>query len=248
MLKIAASKAPKADNYVHYEPWLQSADPSVEVVDLWQCLNTAEAVERLQECAALILTGGPDVNPERYGHAERTGLCIAIDDQRDELELALIEAAREAAMPVLGVCRGLQILNVAYGGTLVADIPTSNANALEHRRLEDADASHVVHAEGGSLVQRICRSIDGEVNSAHHQAVEKLAPLFTAAASAPDGCIEAIEWGDATLGGKPFLLAVQWHPERMHYANPYSGRIAEHFVMEAAVYAAIGQRLREKAR
>jgi putative glutamine amidotransferase len=241
-LRIAASKAPASGNYTHYEPWLQRANDSVELVDLWSCANVEEAVTLLSSCHGLLLTGGPDVDPERYGQPEKRELCADIDPHRDELELALIEAAGAAMMPTLGICRGLQILNVALGGTLIADIPTHNPHGLEHRRLEGVDATHDVEADGGSLIHRICRTIDGTVNSAHHQGIERLAPALTAASHSTDGIIEAIEWGDAALGGKPFLLGVQWHPERMPFDSPMSGRIAMHFATEVELYAILNSK------
>lgn len=238
-LRIAASKAAGSPNYAHYEPWLRRANPAIQLVDVWSCTTTDEAVDTLRSCHGLLLTGGPDVDPERYGEPLKRTLCLDVDPRRDALELALIEAARDSMMPMLGICRGLQILNVALGGTLIADIPSHNAHALEHRRIEGIDATHDVEAEGGSLIQRICRSIDGTVNSAHHQAIDRMAPMLTAAAYATDGIVEAVEWGDATLGGKPFLLGVQWHPERMPFDNPYSGRIAQHFSMEVEMFAVL---------
>ena len=92
------------------------------------------------------------------------------------------------------------------------------------------------------MLKRISRVLDGEINSAHHQSVEKIAAVFTPTATSPDGIIEAFEWGDASLGGKPFLLAVQWHPERMSYDSPFSLPIAQHFLFEAASYYNLFQR------
>lgn len=238
-LRVALSKGSGSPNYVHYEPWLRRANDAIDVVDLWQCATVDEALEVLATCHGLLLTGGPDVDPERYGEPHKREQCLDVDPRRDELELALIDAARTAAMPMLGICRGLQIINVALGGTLIADIPSHEVPTLEHRRIERVDATHDVEAEGGSLIQRICRTIDGAVNSAHHQGIDRLAPLLTAAAAAPDGIVEAIEWGDATMGGKPFLLGVQWHPERMDFGNPLSGRIAQHFAMEVEMFAVL---------
>lgn len=235
-MKIAASRASGSDAYQRYLPWLQRADADVELCDLWTAPDVPTAVALLRDCAGLILTGGPDVAPDRYGQPEKAPLCGEADLRRDDLELALIKEAHEIGIPVLGICRGAQILNVAYGGTLIADLPAAIGTSIEHRRLLDEDSSHDVALESGTVLKRISRVLDGTINSAHHQAVERLADPFTAAAVSPDGVVEAFEFGDATLGGKHFLLAVQWHPERMNYDNPLSHAIAEHFTAECLAF------------
>lgn len=234
-MKIAISRASGSPAYERYAPWLQAADERVSIVDL-HGLTPDVAAEQLSSCDGLVLSGGPDVDPSRYEAEHRRALCAAIDVERDERELSLIERARDLRMPVLGICRGAQILNVAYGGTLYADLPTEYPSSVEHRQIEGTDGSHELAVEPGSILRRISRHMDGIVNSAHHQSVEHLAPLFTASALSADGIIEAFEWGDAALGGKPFLLAVQWHPERLDYDNPFSLSIAQHFIHEADAY------------
>lgn len=234
-MKIAASRASGSEKYGLYELWLRQADPTVEVVDLYG-MDENSAVEALQACSGLLLTGGPDVDPDHYQQPEKRSLCQPADAGRDTLELALIRAAFDRRLPVLGICRGAQVLNVAYGGTLVADIPAVIHEALTHGQIDGVDARHAIEVEGGSLIKKLCRVMDGEVNSAHHQSVERLAGPFMASATSPDGVIEAFEWADGTLGGKPFLLAVQWHPERMEYDSPLSLPIAQAFVGEVAAY------------
>ncbi|HBB25424.1 MAG TPA: peptidase C26 [Bacteroidetes bacterium] len=234
-MKIAISRASGSPSYERYAPWLQAADAGVEIIDMHSC-TPEQAAEQLALCDGLVLSGGPDVDPSRYDAEHRRGLCLSIDADRDAREMALIEAARDLKMPVLGICRGAQILNVAYGGTLFADLPTERPSTTEHRQIDAVDAEHAVSVEPGSILRRISRAMDGTVNSAHHQGVEHLAPLFTPSVVGDDGLIEAFEWGDAALGGKPFLLAVQWHPERMEYSNPFSLPIAEHFIHEAHAY------------
>lgn len=234
-MKIALSKASGSDKYETYGRWLTTADPDVVVVD---CITMTadEAVLALEECNGLILTGGPDVEPEWYGQPEKRALCLGFDAARDTLELALVKAAVALNMPVLGICRGAQVMNVAYGGTLVADLPTAKGLDVEHRQVDGRDGMHAIEVEPGSLIKRICRVVDGEVNTAHHQAVERLASVFTPSATALDGTIEAFEVADATLGGRPFILAVQWHPERMQWDNPLSMNIAVHFLNEAHAF------------
>lgn len=234
-MKIAISKASGTSNHTRYAEWLSAALPSVEVVDLYG-MSAADAVAQLDAVSGLILSGGEDVDPVIYGHPERRPQCGTINAERDAMELALAVAAVERSIPTLGICRGLQVLNVAFGGTLVADLPSQWPSNVEHQRIEGVDSVHAIEVQPGSMLKHVAGAMDGMVNSAHHQAIERIAAVFTATVLAPDGVIEAIEWGDAALGGKPFLLGVQWHPERMDYSNPFSLRIADHFLLEAAAY------------
>ncbi len=245
-MKIAVSKASGSDSYEKYGAWLREADPDVEIVDCIE-MTPAEAVVALGECNGLVLSGGPDIEPEWYGQPEKRDQCLGFDSARDALEMAITKAAVELNMPVLGICRGAQVLNVAFGGTLIADLPTAKGlgrqcdahTDVQHGQVDGRDGRHPIEVEPGSLIKRICRVVDGEVNTAHHQAVDRLASVFAPAAIAPDGTIEAFEAADATLGGRPFILAVQWHPERMEWENPLSMPIAVHFINEAHAFGAL---------
>ena len=161
----------------------------------------------------LLLTGGPDVDPALYGQ-ERLSVVSAVDRQRDEYEKALVLAAAAARVPVLAICRGLQILNVAHGGDLVQDIPTQLSGTLPHSLATPLCAmAHEVWITKGSLLASLMQEKLAEadactVNSRHHQAIKRVAKGFEVTATAPDGVIEAIEFG-----GSGFCLGVQWHPE-----------------------------------
>lgn len=161
----------------------------------------------------LLLTGGADVDPARYGQARHPTVEEA-EPGRDEYELALIERALAADKPMLAICRGLQVLNVACGGTLVQDIPSQVAKALPHSVTTPRDAiAHDVQVMPDSLLGRVLGSQVGDtgacrVNSRHHQSVDRLARGFEVSAVAPDGVIEAVERSAST-----FCLGVQWHPE-----------------------------------
>jgi len=171
--------------------------------------------EALAGIGGLMLTGGGDVAPSRYGEAAHASVEEA-EPGRDEFEIALIGAARSRNLPIFAICRGIQVLNVACGGTLVQDIPSQIAGALAHSlavpQHEPYALAHEVWVDQDSLLAKLMRDrlVDEalEVNSRHHQAVKAVAPGFTATATAPDGVIEAIEDPAAR-----FCLGVQWHPE-----------------------------------
>jgi putative glutamine amidotransferase len=161
---------------------------------------------------ALLLTGGGDVNPTLYGDSAHPTFQ-ASDPGRDEFEIALVLAAMDAAIPVFAICRGMQVLNVALGGTLIQDIPSMVNGAATHSLPEPrfAIAHEVWVAKGSTLAELMAEKMDGDtcqVNSRHHQAVKDVARGWEVTATAPDGVIEAIE-----QAGDVFRLAVQWHPE-----------------------------------
>lgn len=236
-MKIGISKASGSPNYAKYEEWLRTADSLVECIDL-SLLPINQATEILTSCSGLLLTGGPDVHPARYGKESELERCYT-DAERDELEFALYAKAKELKMPVLAVCRGAQLVNVAEGGTLIIDIPTDTKATNEHARINDIDAEHHLFVEVGSIMTKITGELEGVVNSAHHQVVEYLGEGLRVSAKSDDGINEAIEWND--FAGKPFLLGVQWHPERMNYASPFSLPLAKHFLFEAESYKLLFQ-------
>jgi putative glutamine amidotransferase len=164
----------------------------------------------------LLLTGGEDVAPERYGAARHPSV-VDVDEARDEFEIALVGEARRRNLPIFAICRGIQVLNVAFGGNLIQDIASEVAGALEHRLTvpphKPYDLAHEVWIEKDSLLGRLMGERLGgadscETNSRHHQAVKQLAAGFQSTATAPDGVIEAIE-----DPASRFCLGVQWHPE-----------------------------------
>lgn len=171
--------------------------------------------EALRGLDGLLLTGGDDVAPARYGEPAHANVHEA-EAGRDEFELALVAAARAQKMPIFAICRGIQVLNVACGGTLVQDIPSQVTGAVAHSLPVPPNQSyslaHEIWIDKDSLLARLMkdRIADDtcEVNSRHHQAVKAVAPGFKVSATAPDGVVEAIEDPDAG-----FCLGVQWHPE-----------------------------------
>lgn len=164
------------------------------------------AAASLEAVRGLVLTGGEDVAPERYGATPHPRLGD-VDSIRDAAEIALIEAARARRLPILAICRGIQILNVALGGTLYQDLDSERPGPVPHA---GARSLHPVRVERGSLLARTLGTERATVNSRHHQAIRDLAPGLKAVAWADDGIIEGAESSDA---GDPWTVAVQWHPE-----------------------------------
>jgi putative glutamine amidotransferase len=185
----------------------------------------AAIFERLD---GLCLPGGVDVDPAEYGEADHPDLG-SVDRPRDRTELILARWALEADLPVLGICRGIQVLNVAAGGSLYQHLPAQLPETRRHNfRLQDSaweTPTHEVVVEPRCRLAAILNEPQIETNSFHHQAVKDVAPGFRPTAWATDGVIEAIEHD-----GKPFAVAVQWHPEGMFRSDANSRRIFEAFV------------------
>jgi putative glutamine amidotransferase len=175
-------------------------------------LGPSCASRALEGVDGLLLTGGEDVDPAWY-QMERSPLCHPPSRERDLFELALFAAARQRELPILGICRGIQLINVALGGTLYQDLASERPGPVDHNPASPRDArSHPVRLAPGS---RAAEALGGDairVNSFHHQAVRDLAPALLATGWTEDGVVEAVE----TAGGASWLVAVQWHPEEMH--------------------------------
>jgi putative glutamine amidotransferase len=192
--------------------------------------------QALEGIGGLMLTGGEDVAPSRYGESPHVTV-VDSEAGRDEFEIALIHAARASHLPIFAICRGIQVLNVACGGTLVQDIPSQIQGAQEHSFPVPPNESyllaHEVWLEKDALLsklmrERLAEADTVEVNSRHHQAVKDLAKGFRVSATAPDGVIEAIE-----DPGMRFCLGVQWHPENFFRTGEFRP-LFEGFVEAAA--------------
>lgn len=169
----------------------------------------------LDACSGLVLSGGEDVEPSRYGEEPSPALGATLAS-RDEMELTALEHAITRGMPVLGICRGCQVLNVYFGGSLYQDIETERPGHLLHQQLASwTDRTHDATVQPDSLLHRIVQSDVLRINSFHHQAVKGLGEGLRVVARAEDGLVEAIE--HETL---PWVLGVQWHPERHEAEAP----------------------------
>jgi len=170
---------------------------------------------------ALVLGGGIDVDPARYGRELLDNGTVEVDAERDAIDFQLLDAAVRTGAPVLGICRGLQVVNVARGGTLVQDIPSERPSEVVHQTSRDGlgerareervrRMDHAVKPANGTLLSEIAGAAEFSVNSRHHQAIDAVGEGLRVSAVAPDGVPEAVE-GD----GGSWLVAVQWHPENL---------------------------------
>jgi putative glutamine amidotransferase len=183
----------------------------------------------LDSVAGLVLTGGEDVDPARYGE-QRHEKVRAVNAERDATEAALIEEARARGMPVLAICRGIQILNVALGGTLIQDIRSQCDTKIAHDEEGPRDSrSHEVSIEAGSLIAEAVGAEHVTVNSFHHQSVNRVAEGMRVTARSPDGIVEGLESTDK----KWWVMAVQWHPEEMtESAEPWDRGLFQAFARQ----------------
>ncbi|MDB4916743.1 MAG: peptidase [Gemmatimonadetes bacterium] len=174
-------------------------------------LGAGDADSMLDGMQGLLLTGGEDVEPAHYG--ERPHPTVGdVHAERDAFEIALVLAARRRRLPTLAICRGIQVANVALGGTLLQDIPSEIANAVPHDGSWSRDSRvHDVDVRANSTLARALGASHLQANSFHHQSVKRLAPGLEAVAHAPDGVIEGAEWAADDW----WFLAVQWHPEEL---------------------------------
>ncbi|HAX47653.1 MAG TPA: gamma-glutamyl-gamma-aminobutyrate hydrolase family protein [Ignavibacteria bacterium] len=209
-------------NFINYYKWLEENDLPYIILD-WEKNN----FDDIKKCSALLLTGGVDIFPEFYNDWEDGKKREDYIPARDGFEFKLLEFAFENKYPVLGICRGLQVINCKLNGSLINDIETiRNTN---HRKIsETEDRLHGVNVKSNTLLLEVVGETSGIINSSHHQAIDRLGEGLLVSARADDGIIEAIEWETKT--GKPFMLAVQWHPERMPDKNSrFSKNIIDKF-------------------
>ena len=225
-LRIALSSG--SENYVN---WVLRGDSTAEIVDLRE-MQVDSALILLATCDAIVFTGGEDVVPSYYGKEYDSVRCES-NPARDSLEFALITESFRLKLPVFGVCRGQQILNVALGGTLIVDIPSDHPGNIFHRCDDYTRCFHQVNVVKGSRLHTVAKADTGMVTTNHHQAIEKPAAGIRITAWSADSIAEAIEWEDAA--NKPFLMAVQWHPERMDAKSPLSMPLMNAFLEAAAL-------------
>jgi putative glutamine amidotransferase len=229
-LKIAVSWVSGVKDSSNYIKWLRRTNPTADYI-VMSGLSKDSVDLVFKHCSGLLLTGGEDVFPGRYGQESDTARCGEFNLRRDTLEFGLIEKAIKRKIPILGVCRGHQIINVALGGTLYVDIPTDIKTDLLHQCDDYLKCFHHVKVLPDNILSQLSGIQSGPVTTNHHQAVNKVADDLKVMAVSDDGLIEALGWKNPE--GKPFLITVQWHPERMDSTSTLSTPLARAF-LEAA--------------
>ncbi|MDN3586917.1 gamma-glutamyl-gamma-aminobutyrate hydrolase family protein [Pedobacter aquatilis] len=210
-----------------YRDWVLSYDERVEVIQLGYKLNN---FEEIKNCDGIVLTGGEDVHPRFYNQPEYYPYCYDddIDEQRDEFEFKVLAYTEENQVPVLGICRGMQVGNVFFGGNLIPDIPIWGK--FDHGKMPDkSDRYHEIFVNPSSWLSQIVNTDKGLVNSNHHQSTDRMAKGFVVSAITADGVAEAME--RLHPEEKSFLLFVQWHPERLKdKQSPFSKNLHSAFI------------------
>ncbi len=184
--------------------------------------------EFLSRIDGLLLTGGDDIDPSWYDEANQFGKSV-IDPKRDRVEILLTRQARESGLPILGICRGIQLMNVAFGGSLYQDTSLRSGTGAHQVEEPYVYLEHPVSISRDSRMFGLAGAGTAQVNSRHHQILNRIAPGFTATAFAPDGVVEAIE----NLLGGCYLVGVQWHPE-MSPTHGLSIAVFQDFLRAAA--------------
>jgi putative glutamine amidotransferase len=233
-LVIAISKERKTEGKLYGE-WLAHQHIAFRSIDL-SLIETDAIVDSLAKCHALLLTGGADIYPGLYGKENDTARCGEFDHQRDKFEAIAFETAEKMGLPILGICRGMQFINISMGGTLWIDLPSDIGSGDLHRTGEEGWSDHEVVVMPETVLASLADATEYTVASNHHQGIEKLAPGLKAAAMSQDMLIEAVERSEKT--DESYLLAVQWHPEWMDRNDLLSGKIAKSFLEAAKKYKA----------
>lgn len=225
-MKIGLTYTGDPTKHQNYVNWLVGSD-DIHVIRL---SAADDNLQQLPACDALVLSGGIDIDPSvSHGSSSYPNMPARFQPERDLFEKELYEMAIAANIPVLGICRGMQLVNVLEGGTLIEDLDALND---QHQKNGTTDKSHTVQVKDHTLLREIAGTATGEINSAHHQAIDNTGPSLQVNSTAEDGTVEGLEWKDKE--GKPFLLCVQWHPERMFQfpGSPFSINIRNRFIEE----------------
>ncbi|RRA98604.1 gamma-glutamyl-gamma-aminobutyrate hydrolase family protein [Larkinella rosea] len=214
-MKLALTYTGHPHKHVNYCTWLQQHDQTIEIVTLSSENNN---LDLLDACSGLVVSGGVDIAPTAYhmdaNYAERPEV---FEPERDAFETAAFYRAQQRQLPVLGICRGLQLINCILGGTLRQDLAAANVihKAVVHPQTHrQFDKVHGLHINPDTYLHQLTGHDRAVVNSAHHQCADVIADELMVTCFSDDGVPEGLEWKHKT--NRPFLLCVQWHPERMY--------------------------------
>jgi putative glutamine amidotransferase len=233
-MKIAISVSEKEKAKRDGSPYLRAMLAAGGKPDELELVSASDAMRvQIEDFDGVLFAGGEDVDPELYGESKRYG-SVHPSRARDEFEFSLLDRALEQRLPILGICRGIQMVNVKFGGTLYQDLKDDGATELEHRQTgpRQAPTQTVTVTDPDSQLAEAVRG-SCHVNSLHHQAVKRLGRGLRVTAHSEDGVVEAVESAD----DYPFLLAVQWHPEEMAGQSAQL-RIFEQFIAKCREKAA----------
>ena len=226
-MKIGISKS--ESKFERYENWLNHFKIEYQVLDFE---NNEKDLKKFDDCSGLILTGGVDIYPEIFCDWDTPETKGTYVPERDGFEMNLLERALKHNKPVLGICRGLQLINVFFRGSLIFDL--EEIRHVNHRKISDnEDRLHDINIFDGTLLKEILADDKVQVNSSHHQSVDRLGEGLMTSAKSPDGVVEALEFADKS--NKSFMIAVQYHPERfLNYESPATKNLLERFVNECS--------------
>ena len=207
------------NNFDLYLKWLEHFKAEYVVIDY----RENDAMDKFGKISGLILSGGTDIYPELYNDWETKEDTGKYNTNRDGFEYKLIEHAVKDNMPILGICRGCQLLNVYFNGSLIYDIPT--IRKVDHSKIDkDTMRLHNINVFKETILYNCVKKEKGIVNSSHHQSIDRLGEGLMISAKADDGIIEAIEYADKK--DNSFLMGIQWHPERFtDYNDEFSKNI-----------------------
>ncbi|MDQ3193652.1 MAG: gamma-glutamyl-gamma-aminobutyrate hydrolase family protein [Bacteroidota bacterium] len=218
---ITISEA-KFERYIN---WFENFKINYEILNY---NNHEEGIKKLHECSGLLLSGGVDIYPEIYCDWDTIETNGTYNPERDGFELKILETAIEGKLPILAICRGLQLVNVFYRGSLIFDL--EEIRNVNHRKISPAeDRLHKVCIFQNTLLHDIMNVDHSIVTSSHHQAIDRLGEGLMINAKSDDGIIEGIEYQEKS--DKPFFIGVQWHPERFRdLSDPASKNILDKFI------------------
>lgn len=222
--KITIGITDTTSSYSNYPLWIKGSDDTIDIIKL-----TPDNFEDLKKCNGIVLTGGIDSHPKFYNNSRLNypNAPEQFNVMRDEFEISIFNYSQQNNIPVLAICRGMQLVNIILGGTIIQDLEENNKN--DHKRKNGFDSQHEINIVKESLLYLITACEKGTVNSAHHQGLDKIADDLIVTSFSEDNVAESIEWKNKK--DKSFLLGVQWHPERLlPLENPFSEKVRTAFL------------------